>query len=288
MTSSQNPTMEEIREAIRKGRERVASKTTYKIPEEAFRRCMTCNAPVEMFVKLFSDQDELVPCMCECDKEVQQQEIAAEQLQDRLIRIQRNRDEGITDGKYAKYTFDVDRDQKSEASRISRKYVENFAEMAANNVGLLYSGNVGTGKTFYACCIGNALLDKGYRVGITTLADAISRIFSAKDKAGELRRIQSFDLLIIDDFGTERDSEYAREQIFSIIDARSRAGKPTIFTTNLSRQFLESAKQLQDQRVFDRVLEMAPVTVVLNGQNRRDEEKQIKVQKAVSALLGDG
>lgn len=57
---------------------------------------------------------------------------------------------------------------------------------------------------------------------------------SAQDKEWYLNNLVSCDLLIVDDFGMERQTDYAREQVFNIIDGRYLARKPLIVTTNLS------------------------------------------------------
>ena len=46
-------------------------------------------------------------------------------------------------------------------------------------------------------------------------------------------------LLILDDFGMERGTEYGLEQVYSVIDSRYRSGKPLIATTNLTLEELQ-------------------------------------------------
>ena len=75
-------------------------------------------------------------------------------------------------------------------------------------------------------------------------------------------------LLIIDDLGVERESEYMQEQVYNIIDARYRAGRPLIVTTNISLEEIKNPKNVQRKRIYDRVLELChPVKV--DGTSRR-------------------
>ena len=49
-----------------------------------------------------------------------------------------------------------------------------------------------------------------------------------------ISRLCRYPLLILDDFGMERGTEYGLEQVFNVIDSRYRSGKPLIVTTNLT------------------------------------------------------
>jgi DNA replication protein DnaC len=57
--------------------------------------------------------------------------------------------------------------------------------------------------------------------------------FQSEEKNAYISDLMRYPLLILDDFGMERQTEYALEQIFNVIDARYRSGKPLIITTNL-------------------------------------------------------
>ncbi len=90
-------------------------------------------------------------------------------------------------------------------------------------------GNVGTGKSFFAGCIANALLDRDVPAPDDELSvhlDPLTGIFS-EDRAGFIASLELYDLLIIDDLGVERSTEYAMEQMFHVeIDSRSAAASP--------------------------------------------------------------
>ena len=108
-----------------------------------------------------------------------------------------------------------------------------FNRSDGKNVGLLLWGNVGTGKTFAAHCVCNELLqrDEPVSVFITSLSRVLN---SGWDKSDTVTRIRDAPLVVFDDLGAERSSEYALENVFMMVDERYRARKPTIVTTNLT------------------------------------------------------
>ena len=90
-------------------------------------------------------------------------------------------------------------------------------------------------KSFMAGCIANALMEQEVAVCMTNFArimNELNNAFSGRNKVVD--RLCGYPLLIIDDFGMERGTEYALEQIYNIIDSRYRSRKPLIVTTNLT------------------------------------------------------
>ena len=153
-----------------------------------------------------------------------------------------------------------------------------------SNLGLLLWGQPGNGKTFAAACIANALLesDKCFppTVLMTTLGTVLNKLpgLSAQDKEFYLNQLLSCDLLILDDFGMERQTDYAREQVFNIIDGRYLAQRPLIVTTNLSLNHLKSTTDLSEKRIYDRVLEMC-VPVYFGGGSLRPDKARVKMEQ---------
>lgn len=165
----------------------------------------------------------------------------------------------------------------------ARRYVEHWAQMQEQNLGLLFWGKPGNGKTFAAGCIANALLEtEGMHipsVKMTTFGTILNKLpgMSAQDKEWYLGGFQTCDLLILDDFGMERQMVYAREQIFNIIDGRYLAQKPLIVTTNLSLSELKHPRDMVEQRIFDRVLELC-VPVCFDGESLRQAKVKERMQ----------
>ena len=72
-----------------------------------------------------------------------------------------------------------------------------------------------------------------------------------------------YPLLIIDDFGMERGTEYALEQIYNIVDSRYRSRKPLIVTTNLTLDEIRHPQDTAHARIYDRLLEMCvPISCI--------------------------
>lgn len=88
-----------------------------------------------------------------------------------------------------------------------------------------------------------------------------------------IARLCSYPLLILDDFGMERNTEYALEQVYNVIDSRYRSGMPLIVTTNLSTDELKYPQDMPHARIYDRLLEMC-TPVLFDGPNIRQQTAQ--------------
>lgn len=165
----------------------------------------------------------------------------------------------------------------------ARRYVDHWKQMQEQNLGLLFWGKPGNGKTFAAGCIANGLLEtEGMHVPsvkMTTFGTILNKLpgMTAQDKEWYLNSFLACDLLILDDFGMERQTDYAREQVFNIIDGRYLARKPLIVTTNLSLSELKHPRDTTEMRIFDRVLELC-VPVCFDGESLRQEKAKQRMQ----------
>ena len=86
----------------------------------------------------------------------------------------------------------------------------------------------------------------------------------------------------------ERDTSYAREQVYNIINSRYLKGRPTIFTTNLSLEIIQNPNiELEYQRIYSRILEMT-IPVKVTGEDFRRKIHQEKLRKYKELLLYGG
>lgn len=115
----------------------------------------------------------------------------------------------------------------------------------------------GTGKTYLAGCIANALMEREVPVRMTNFAAILNDLTGTLNgRNAYIERLCSFPLLILDDFGMERGTEYGLEQVYNVIDSRYRSHRPLIVTTNLTLSELQNPADRAHQRIYDRVLAM--------------------------------
>ena len=166
----------------------------------------------------------------------------------------------------------------------ARKFARHWQEMFQENLGLLFWGQPGNGKTFAAACIANALIESGEpfppSVRMTTLGTILNRLpgMTPGEKESYFSQFFSCDLLILDDFGMERQTDYAREQVFNLIDGRYLARRPLIVTTNLSLNQLKNTTNLAEKRIYDRILELC-VPVFFGGDSQRPDRAKANLDR---------
>lgn len=247
--------------------------------------CGKCQTPKQCRVTIF-EQERLLPCLCQCEQERREAEDAARREQERLNRIHRLKANALQEKALFAYTFDRD-DGQNPAMKYARRYVKHWAAMKERGQGLLLWGGVGTGKTFAAACIAHALTEQAVPVLMTNFSkilNSLSGMFS-EDRNKYLASFHHFSLLIIDDLGIERNSEYALEQVYNVVDSRYLSRLPFIITTNLPLAELQAPKDLAHARIYDRVLERC-TPICFNGPNYRKGNAAANKDEA-ARLLND-
>lgn len=246
--------------------------------------CGKCNTPKQCRVELFG-QMRTPFCLCKCEVDRRDREEAERKRVEFERRVKELRRAGFPDDEMQNWTFGKDDHANERITNVALKYVENFDTMRADGKGLLLYGTVGTGKTFTAACIANALIDKGFPCLVTNFARLINTISGMYDGKQEyIDGLNRFSLLVIDDLATEADTEYRNEIIFNVIDSRYRAGLPMIITTNLTAQELKQSADIRKQRVYSRLFERCIPVEVAGSDRRRGRLKDD--YKAYSDLLG--
>lgn len=243
--------------------------------------CGKCKEPKEKI--LYIGNKTIKPhCMCKCEREKAKKREAEELKIKNLKKIEQNRNICFESPEQMAFTFESD-DKLNELSTIARNYVDKFEEL--NNTGLVLYGSVGTGKTFIACCIANALIDKGYTCLITNFPKIVNELQGTFEKQKYIDRLVEFDLLIIDDLASERKTEFMNEMVTNVIDSRYRNGKPVIITTNLTAQEMEYSEDVNRQRIYSRLYEMCMFYQV-KGKDRR-VNKQVEYKNILEELKND-
>ena len=232
--------------------------------------CSKCHTPRQKRIEVSGETIE-PRCMCACQTEDYDRREQERKHREFLDMVAKNRNIGLPDPGLRKHTFENDLGYNSKQIRMAKRYVQHWEELRKNATGLLLWGDVGTGKSFIAGCIANALLDKGVPVIMTNFARLLNKLTDmyAGDRNAYIDSFNRYQLMIIDDLGVERNSEFAREQVFSVIDSRYRSELPMIVTTNLTLEELQHPEDLSRSRIYDRVLERC-LPIRVNDQNIRE------------------
>ena len=255
--------------------------------------CPVCGEPRESVVE-FPRPDgtgtfqKRVPVQCRCERETgaaAEEEERRRQFQHRMET--RNDKYRLSGGGYDAGTFAADDRREPKLSDTCRRYVERWEEMRAENMGILFYGPVGTGKSFYACAIANALLERCVPALVTNFPRLLNLLQSSRERQEIIDALRKYEMLVIDDLGVERDSPYAMEQVFDIIDERARSRKPLVVTTNLTMEELTKPATMQAKRVYDRILELCPITMKMTGESRRAGNAQRRREQARRLLLDE-
>lgn len=185
--------------------------------------------------------------------------------------------------------FRIDKENRSYYD-IAISYVRHFKENRDDNIGMIFYGLPGTGKSHLAFSIANNLLEYGYKVIVlsqTGLMQEIKRVskFGTQGEVEFFDEIGRCDLLILDDLGVGGRSDWELSQLYKAIDDRYRAKLPTIVTTNLDME--ELCKYLSYDgvdRTFDRLMEMCPIPVEFKNKPRRLQTAEDKREKFMRRL----
>ncbi|WP_082234999.1 ATP-binding protein [Halobacillus massiliensis] len=173
-------------------------------------------------------------------------------------------------------TYRPTNQQLAEAKQDLEEYVATFDAEESSN--LLLVGPYGTGKSHLAVSVTKELMKQNYKclfLSIPKLFTKIKQTYQDDSEFSEsqvLELMQRIDLLVLDDLGTEytnpRDGQnsWGHTKLFEVLD--DRAGKPTIFTTNLISQQLE---QKLNERNFSRLMEGTQI-IKMDGPDFRRKE----------------
>ena len=245
--------------------------------------CEKCHTPIQCR-KLVFGKTRTLPCTCKCRQEEMRKRKAEDEARERIQQIDRLKSAGIQERHLLDWRFDVAED--TDTIRWAKNYVANWKKVRAENLGLLLWGDVGTGKSFAAACIANALLEQATPVLMTNFSKILNQMGTmyTEERYQYISSFNHYPLLIIDDLGIERSTEYAKEQVYAVIDERYKANLPLIITTNLTIGEIRNPENVADARIYSRVLEMC-TPIHVGGGDRRQAMSRNKQERMKSVLF---
>lgn len=226
--------------------------------------CGKCRTKKERYIEIFGEERK-VRMMCQC-KEAEYEAYKSEM---RRKQLEIRKDEAFSFSEMKDWTFANDDGKNPSLTEAMKRYADGFPKMIEKAQGILLYGNSGTGKTFAACEVANALIENGYKVFVSSfsrMANAMQATWEGRQNY--LNDLARYQLLVVDDLGVERQTEYMQEIVYNIIDARYRSRLPLIVTTNLDISEIKNPRDISNTRIYDRLIEMCfPIEV--KGCSRR-------------------
>lgn len=257
--------------------------------EDGLLHCSVCGDAIEKILPFpaldgtNNRVDTKVRVMCTCRKnEIEDEERERKRIED-MRAIEGLRKLSLMDEKLMKANLStfVENDENARLLKIIHNYIVNFDRMYAENQGLLLWGPVGTGKSYAAATIANELLERKTSVVMTSFIKILKEVGTFDSDDGKIEKINKAKLLIIDDLGAERGTDYTLERVYDIIDSRYRSNKPIILTTNLTMEQMKDCDDIRYNRIYDRIFEMCyPVKVTgLSWRKREAASRYAETRK---------
>lgn len=250
--------------------------------------CKVCHERKDGDVMEFFGNKMMLRVACKCDREIEKQR----KRREKQMEIERLKRTCFNSMREWSYTFENYQGEENQSLMIAKNFVEDYEKMKKENIGLLFYGSVGSGKTYLACSIANSLIEQ-YQISvkIRNFAQIINELQKSSfdfDKNAYIESLVNTSVLILDDLGIERDTSYAKEQVYNIVNSRYLKQKPTIFTTNLSYDTIQNCTEsVEYQRIYSRIIEMC-IPVMVLGEDYRKVIQEEKLKRNKERLLTGG
>lgn len=222
----------------------------------ACRRCGESVPPKNVPILGWRSQDFCDKCGEILAEERERREMEAHQKMTIETYLSRS---GIMRGILAQMTFENFNSQLAgKAYEIAKEYAEGFGK--DTTTGLMLYGKAGSGKTHLACAITRSIIEqKQIQARFTRIVDLLAEIrktfdeneqYRTENESDLIHRYTSVPLLVIDDLGAEKTTDWVRQILYQIIDERWIEQKPIIVTSNLNLEELEARFE---ERIASRV-----------------------------------
>lgn len=263
------------------------------VDETKNKKCPYCGKELQYRILVvqgrISQFGYLEECNCEGylqeQKRKEQEELLKMQKEAELKQIERLFIASNLGRRFRDRTFEsFEREANPKAYDIALDYAQNFETYKRRGQGLVFIGEFGTGKTHLAAAIANYLIQRKVPVVFGTLAGLLREVKKTYDEDSIVsteqieNRLKKVDLLIIDDLGKEKVTDWVLEKFYEIVNFRYENYMPFVITTNLT---LKEIKQKFDNQhgyiggaITSRLIEMCRVVKTEGEDYRKNLRKR--------------
>ena len=179
---------------------------------------------------------------------------------------------------------------REKMKRICENCYRYAATFSLKSPSLLFMGATGLGKTHISLAIANVVINRGFHVVYGAAQNILGdledlRFGRVQNPRYRQEALLDADLLIIDDLGAERSTEFALEKVYNIVDSRYRARLPMILTTNLDLAAMKNVVDIRYSRIYDRIFEVC-YPVKFTGSSFRKMEANRRFREMKEFLEG--
>jgi DNA replication protein DnaC len=175
--------------------------------------------------------------------------------------------------------------------RQVRAFTRSIEENLEAGRGLWFDGPVGTGKTSLAILVAKAVKDAGRSYAVYPVPRLLAEIKRTFDRdasdsyMGFFRRLCTVDLLVLDDLGAEKQTEWVLEQLYSIVNERWQDRRSIVVTTNIPDPDRDSAAAAL--RASAHELQQAVASGRLSGRDLEDLRRILERTERLAAQVGE-
>ena len=254
----------------------------YIDPADGLIHCKKCGGQRQTVVPCFGKPGYFMPrCICQCQREAEEQRKATEERQRRMERIKRRKAQGLQDRYLYDYTFANDNGQNPLMDKAPAPMWRTGRRLTRTTLACCCFGDVGTGKSFFAGCIANALLDRDVPVLMTNFPTILNRLTGmfSEDRPTLSPALTNTTCLSLTIWVWSAVPSMRWSRCFSSLDSRYRSRRPMIIPTNLKLAELKNPPDLAHARIYDRILERC-APILFAGKNFREENAGATKQAA--------
>lgn len=222
-------------------------------------------------------QTRYIRAKCECAFEKAAREESRREENERQQRIRKVFDLAELGPRFSECTFEAweTRPGSEKAFLAAKTYADDFNARQKQGQGLFFFGRPGNGKTHLAAAIANRVMPEKTCV-FRSVPALLKRLQQANkpgsktDEAELMQALRDADLLVLDDIGAEKWTDWTESTLYFIVDERYRWKKPLVATTNCD---LEELERRVHERTLDRLFEMCVLVENQATSYRRERAK---------------